>query len=152
MNRARGSNDPLDVLEDVIDAKLPINCIARALSLNASEVKQVRKRVYDDAFAESIWGSQMKESKIAYGGTEFEVHYLDFRSNFLYLSEQSPHFGNFILKHCGPSCNLVLYMDKTTPGQVTRPDPGRSFHAVYFTILELPEWFRTRVMGWWTLC
>ena len=152
MNRASGSNGSSDFLGDMVDAHLPIGTISKAIGATVHEVNQARKRVYDDAFDETIWGPQMKESKIVYQGSEFEVHYLDFRSNFLYLSEQSPHFGKFILKHCGPCCSLVLYMDKTTPGNVTRPDPGRSFHAVYFTILELPEWFRTHVMAWWTLC
>ena len=146
------SKSSLDVLTALVDARLPINAISKALGANVTVVREARKRVYDDAFHETIWGSQMKESKIAYNGLEMEVTHLDFRSIFLYLSEVCADFGNFILKHCGQSCNIVLYMDKTTPGNVCRPDPGRSFHGVYFTIMELPEWFRTRVHAWWTLC
>ena len=43
-------------------------------------------------------------------------------------------------------------MDKATPGQGLRPDCGRAFHAVYFQLEQLPEWFRTRAKTWFTFC
>jgi len=46
-------------------------------------------------------------------------------------------------------CRLAFYCDGVKPGNVLRPDKGRSFEAFYWTILELPSWFRARVqVGW----
>jgi hypothetical protein len=43
-----------------------------------------------------------------------------------------------------------MYNDGVTPGNMIRPDKGRHFEALYWTLLEYPSWFRTRIgaAGW----
>jgi hypothetical protein len=43
---------------------------------------------------------------------------------------------------------LALYFDEVKPGNVLRPDKGRSLQCVYWTLLDLPDWFRSRGYGW----
>ena len=39
----------------------------------------------------------------------------------------------------------MLYTDEVFPANSERrPDKGRAFYAFYWTILELPDWFRSR--------
>lgn len=45
---------------------------------------------------------------------------------------------------------LVLYIDEIRPGNVLRPDKGRSTQCIYWTLTCFPEWFRTRELGWFT--
>ena len=50
-------------------------------------------------------------------------------------------------------CRLAFYCDGVTPGNVLRPDLGRQFEAIYWTFLELPSWFRSKVdIGWFPFC
>jgi hypothetical protein len=50
-------------------------------------------------------------------------------------------------------CRLAFYCDGVTPGNVLRPDLGRHFEAIYWTFLELPSWFRSKVdVGWFPFC
>ncbi len=46
---------------------------------------------------------------------------------------------------------IMLYSDETMPGNVLRPDKGRSFCAVYWGVLPLPDWFRARAQWLHTL-
>ena len=45
-----------------------------------------------------------------------------------------------------------IYLDKAVPGNNQRPDHGRAFQCIYFTILELPDWLRSRRSGWIPCC
>ena len=43
---------------------------------------------------------------------------------------------------------LALYFDEVKPGNASRPAKGRSLQCVYWTLMDLPDWFRTRGYGW----
>ena len=45
---------------------------------------------------------------------------------------------------CGRIC---IYADETTPGNVHRPDKGRSFTGIYWTFLDFPNWYRSGSAG-----
>ena len=49
-------------------------------------------------------------------------------------------------------CRVLFYADEARPGNVLRPDPARSFLAVYFTVTEFPKWLRWRSTGWLPAC
>ena len=66
------SKSSLDVLTALVDAHLPINAISKALGANVTVVRQARKRVYDDAFHETIWGSQMKDQRLLIMGWKWK--------------------------------------------------------------------------------
>ena len=46
---------------------------------------------------------------------------------------------------------LSIYFDDVVPGNALRPDKGRSYMAIYWTILELPEYLLQRGWGWFVL-
>ena len=46
------------------------------------------------------------------------------------------------------TCKLVFHIDEARLGNVLRPDAGRSFHQIVWTIAELPFWHRNRQEGW----
>ena len=69
------------------------------------------------------------------------------------LTERSDHYGKF-LTDCLASGHgsVILYSDKTVPGNALRPDKGRAFFAVYWTLAEFPAWFRkSHDHGWFCL-
>ncbi len=43
---------------------------------------------------------------------------------------------------------IVLYLDGINPGNPLAPDPQRLLQAVYWTFLELPNWFLRRKDAW----
>lgn len=45
-----------------------------------------------------------------------------------------------------------MYTDEATPGNQLRPDKARNYYAIYWTIAEYPDWFRSRHGGWHDLC
>jgi hypothetical protein len=65
---------------------------------------------------------------------------------------EAPAFARFML-HClrGRSHGrVVIYNDGVTPGNNLRPDKGRHYEALYWSLLEFPSWYRSRVgaVGW----
>ena len=60
-----------------------------------------------------------------------------------------PKFATFLLKHLrsGKPPRIVIYADETTPGNVLRPDHGRSYESLLWTFAELPQFFRDRKHG-----
>ena len=69
------------------------------------------------------------------------------------MCEKAPSFGQ-LLRDCvqGSPAHLVFYSDDTTPGNQLRPDTNRQLACCYWTIMELPAWFRARSCGWFPLC
>ncbi len=43
---------------------------------------------------------------------------------------------------------LVFYVDECRPGNPLRPDRGRAVQCVYWTLSNLPHWYRSRRNGW----
>ena len=70
---------------------------------------------------------------------------------FLWLAAaRSPEAAGFFEKElAGKQCRLAFYTDSVTPGNVLRPDKGRTFEAVYWTFMELPDWFRSQASDGW---
>ena len=48
--------------------------------------------------------------------------------------------------------SFVLYFDEVRPGNIKRPGKARLFTAIYWTIMQLPAWFRVSEVGWIPLC
>ena len=71
-----------------------------------------------------------------------------------YLCEHSEVFYRFLKTNhtnsdgSAKEGRLCIYADETTPGNVHRPDKGRQYMAVYWTLLDFPNWFRSGPAGW----
>ena len=87
-------------------------------------------------------------------GQTIKVHSLN---PFAFLSHvasvSAVAFGFLAQWLANKECRLAFYCDGVTPGNVLRPDLGRHFEAIYWTFLELPSWFRSKVdLGWFPCC
>ena len=62
------------------------------------------------------------------------------------LCQRSGRFAEMLEGCClhGPA-GVVLYSDETTPGNQYRPDAARESLCCYWSIIELPQWFRDRL-------
>ena len=49
-----------------------------------------------------------------------------------------------------PPARIVINEDEVRPGNIIRHDKGRAYLAVYWTFLDLPEWFTRSIKGWFT--
>ena len=43
---------------------------------------------------------------------------------------------------------VVFYLDEARPGNVHRPEHARLSQCLYWSIKEVPAWFRSRRAGW----
>ena len=87
-------------------------------------------------------------------GQTFKVNSLNPFAFLSHVASVSIAAFGFLAQHlANKSCRLAFYCDGVTPGNVLRPDLGRHFEAIYWTFLELPSWFRSKVdVGWFPFC
>ena len=134
-------------------------------------VQQAQKA--DAEFGESWtpYGTLVKEIDLEYkeGDETLRVEYLCPRALMYLLCQQGPAFAQFLAKHVGlqvlgeawPSRDalakaragrVVIYGDEVRPGNVHRPDTARLYTGIYWTLMELPDWFRNSQAAWFPLC
>ena len=76
-----------------------------------------------------------------------------------YICSQCQPFAKFFIKFLSQGLSgqgdlagsICIYSDDVVPGNVLRPDIGRSFLAVYWGVKEMPDFYRSRGMWWTTL-
>ena len=75
-----------------------------------------------------------------------QIKYLNPFALLWWLSQISFNFYTFLSKALPTQIGrTVFYTDEVFPANSERrPDKGRAFYAFYWTILELPDWFRSR--------
>ena len=134
----------------LVDAGVPLQSILNKVSAAENIQRFARKRLYAEALEENIHGTVMKEHVLTYNGFNIGIEAVDVRAHFQSLTSDCPHFARFLKRHLHDKGTNCLYMDGVTPGNALRPDCGRKYHAVYWTILELPEWWRLRSKNWFT--
>lgn len=84
------------------------------------------------------------------GGT-FDWHILNPLALLWYVSSTVPELRQMLLGLSETvKSNIVIYCDELTPGNVLRPDKGRTTMAFYWTVLEWPSHLLKRVYGWFT--
>ncbi len=66
-----------------------------------------------------------------------------------WLCNEVPLFAALLYDCCvGQNCKIAFWFDDTTCGNKLRPDARRRFTACYWTICNLPEWWRSCDFGW----
>ena len=119
-----------------------------AMSEGKGSQSHKRKRIrheMTDALSEEggVCGSIVRSMKIpCKDGGSVDWTYMDPCALLRALSK----FGD-LLKNVETQ-RLCVYMDEVTPGNVLRPDRGRSVAMWYWTLLDLPDWFMGRSDGW----
>ena len=62
-------------------------------------------------------------------------------------------FYNFLKDALGGAAGrVVLYADEATPGNVLRMEPNRKYLAVYWSVMEFPDWFLQTRTAWFPIC
>jgi len=124
-----------------------------AASHNETQAKYLRNLaldvIEDTAFADTPYGQVCRSFKIG-DAQDVDVHYADPAALLHQVSQRSPYFGGFVVKCVNRDTGrIILYIDSTTPGNQNRPDHGRSYDGIYWTIAQFPGWFRTQGgIGW----
>ena len=158
--RKRAANsDVLVSLSDLADAMIPVRQILQAdragdSSAGAPSTEAMRMRVCRHAAEtdniDTPYGKLIQSFDLTGNGKTHSVRFISPFALLHHLSVVIPGFGEFLYRCVGAAVgSVVLYSDSTTPGNVLRPDQGRSFEAIYYTITAFPGWFRTRsCLGW----
>eukprot|EP00959_Pyramimonas_sp_CCMP1952_P455820 9472168-Pyramimonas_sp.AAC.1 len=69
-----------------------------------------------------------------------------------FMCNRSFAFGALLRDRvAGGLANIVAWADETTSGNQQRPDMKRTFLSMYWSIADLPEFFRSSDHGWWPI-
>ncbi len=83
---------------------------------------------------------------------ELDSHTIEYINPFALLYETARRGGGaFLRKHLGQQVSrIIVYADGVRAGNVLRPD-GRSYESIFWSLQELPPWYRSRVRGGWLI-
>ena len=121
---------------------------------STTSVKTYASRELHQTLAtETPYGTLSKTMTIGDEGNTMDFQYACPFAYMHHLSTLNEQFGEFLETHVGEKkASVAFYMDEVTPGNPLRPDNGRRYQAIYWTIQEVPSWLRTRrhAFGWFT--
>lgn len=100
---------------------------------------------------DTIYGKILQSTSVVL--TDGETHTWEYTNPFAWLHQMcnwKPRFGDMLrdARRQHGKISLVFYQDEIKPGNILRPDQGRTLVCFYWTIAELPSWFRARHNGW----
>lgn len=100
---------------------------------------------------DSIYGKILQTTNVVL--TDGETHTWEYANPFALLHQMcnwKPRFGDMLrdARRRHGKLSLVFYQNEIKPGNILRPDQGRTLVCFYWTIAELPSWFRARQNGW----
>ena len=52
----------------------------------------------------------------------------------------------------GDAGDFISYLDDVRPGNVLRPDQGRVYYSIMWSLAQYPRWYASRMMGRLPLC
>ena len=119
--------------------------------------QRTRRRRFTNAIAATAdtmtaHGTLVQYLELHIDGTATRHPYIHPMALLSHLGEQCPHFAVLLQKHCSRGMNrIAVYVDEIKPGNPLRPDSGRSLECVYWNLMELPGWWRSRRNGWFVL-
>ena len=125
----------------------PTVTLSVAARTSGGDRNQLRKGIIRPLLEDSVYGHILQKCPIQFtNGEAYEWEYINPFAVIHQYTSARPRFGD-MLRGAG-SVRIAFYMDETTPGNVLRPDHGRSLACFYWTLMELPSWFRSRHCGW----
>ena len=125
--------------------------LSAAAKLQGGDRKRIRKDLLTPLQEASVYGAMLLRYQLTL--TDGEVYEWEYINPFSLLhgyTRRRPSLGDVLLALMEErdSLRIVAYMDEATPGNMLRPDAGRSLACFYWTFMELPSWFRSRQHGW----
>ena len=138
------------VFEHVVPASVSLSAAAE-LRQDGFKRDHLREAIRAPLEIDSIYGKILQSTTMVLSGGG--THTFEYANPFALLHQMcnwKPRFGNMLreAKRQHGKLSLVFYQDEIKPGNILRPDQGRTLVCFYWTIAELPSWFRARQNGW----
>ena len=135
--------------------------LAARCRIQGSAYKRAAKREAREASEETPYGPFVDavEVECTEGAQPSTVHFIRPAALLWKTTENSARFMA-LLRSCGlshdaeaqPTGQICIYLDDVVPGNSLRADGGRKYVAVYWALLNLPQWFLASQHGWFPLC
>ena len=128
------------LFDQVVPPSVSLSAAAQLAGKNGSNRDQLRQEIRKPLDADSFYGKILQETVLELtNGEKYTWEYLNPFALLHQMTAWSPRFGD-LLQHCmrGGKVRLVFYQDEIKPGNILRPDAGRSLVCYYWSILEFP--------------
>jgi hypothetical protein len=138
-----------------VDACSGVQTITSRLHTNISLSKKrklAEAELYKLPNTLTPYGTVCHTSLVRGKNGELEIYHVNPFAMLQHATQSFSMFRDFFAKVVRGSphgrIDLVYYLDRCTPGNVRRPDDGRSAQCIYWTVLQFPTWFKSRQNGW----
>lgn len=132
---------------------VPLKYLAAAEAAISSESTRSRRRalsavVHECGHQRTPYGLVVEHMDLNLDGQVYKWPFVNPFAFLFHICTISADFLRFLMEHCASGdADIILYADETKPGNVLRPDQGRSATCIYWTIKQFPGWFRSRFAG-----
>lgn len=110
------------------------------------QAKKIKKDLTQPLVNQGLCGAIMRAMKIQVKNDTIDWYFLHPVSLLHELTKRCSKLGDLVKS--GGKARICVYMDEIKPGNVLRPDPGRSVAMWYWTLMGFPDWFRSSTGGW----
>jgi hypothetical protein len=120
----------------------------------AATYRRLKKLDVDLGNIDTPYGTLIKTWEVAKTAAEDTYHkiaYLCPMALLYHLCSMSYSFACKLQAACQSVGRIVIYMDDVTPGNIRRPDAGRCYMAVYWSLLDFPAHCLSSDDGWFPL-
>ena len=159
------SDSECDDLEQVAAKVLAAAEAPRAWIANAcrregvkvSAVIQQAKECEEELLSfQTPWGPIIQECRCSSGDGQpsLTITYCNLPAYLFALCSMNAELEPFLYAHARVRedgcavCRTIFYCDDVRPGNLLRPDAGRTYYAFYLGFMDLPHWFITGANGW----
>ena len=127
--------------------------VKQALHSFGKTSRSDEKLIYDEMHAvgstPTPFGKLEQTLSITLDGIERTYRYIQPFGILQVAADTSNEAARFYFAHLhGRACHIVMHLDEFQIGNVLRPDSGRKALQVTWQFAELPEYFRSRSVGW----
>jgi hypothetical protein len=143
----------------VIDSTLAVDTILSAFGtgscMGLSNVyirNKGREELHKFDVLQTPYGTIIEPSELVGTKGTLKIKNLNVFAFIYYVCSISNHFATFLqqlhTKRPDGYLTIAFYLDEARPGNLHRPEHARLSHCIYWSILEVPNWFRSRRAGW----
>ena len=109
--------------------------------------RTLQRGVVHHATTMTPYGPVVQKVKLDIPGMTDEWEYCNPVAYFYHLSTLNEAFGQ-LMQSLPSEINIVVYVDEIVPGNPFRHEKARKLQAIYFVVLEWPEWVLSRSGMW----
>lgn len=111
--------------------------------------RRLASEIHDVGRERTPHGPVLEHFSLEVNGQDVKIPYINPHALLYHLFNTNAAFASLVRDYCTDGvATIALYADETKPGNVLRPDVGRSMECIYWTVAEFPSWWRARRCGW----